>query len=105
MIEKADCGNNLAEDCPHDAELKDRRSFDSKLRLDVLASFLTLLLTGIGYLVWHGKWETHVDESILSLEKTDSRNEKSMSEKSDKTDKRLERIEDKLDKVLERRGH
>ena len=100
MTTKAECGINDSLGCP--ADQRKKWGFEHRLRLDVIISFITLLLTGVGYLIYHAKWETHVDEALVTLEKADSRNETNSKNQGDKLDKRLERIEDKLDQVIRR---
>jgi len=104
MTDRALCDTKNSEDCPH--ENGDRRSHkwhvDRTVGVDVILAFLLLLVTGIGYVVAHSKWEGHVDDTLSYLNEADKRHESNLNTQNEQILKRLDKFEEKLDKAIQR---
>ena len=106
MTEKelADCGRP-ADDCPNEYNGPNRRgkqgwSLQKTIGVDALVAFIALLLTGVGYIAVHSRWEGHVDDTLLMHSDTDKKLEAAIAVNTNTIDKRFDRLEDKMDQII-----
>ena len=102
-------GDNMIElgDLPcqpdgQDYKGEDRRRSTTRHFWIILAlALLTPILSWVSYAIYKAKWETHVDDILVTLQESDNRHDVSLSEQKTDIGKRLDRMDDKLDQLLQ----
>ena len=75
---------------------------DRSVNVGDLLVFLTLLASGIGYVIHQDARSTKTEVEVVSLKETDTRHDQAIKDIQTGVYRRMERIEAKLDRLIER---